>query len=78
MLGPWTGAQCGQAPSPLATPNASLTPLHPLTCPNSPPTPIGDPQCPIMLPITLLAPEYLHSLTALQYTPDIPYTLMPL
>ena len=25
LLGPWTGAQCGQAPSPLVTPNAPLT-----------------------------------------------------
>ena len=26
VLGPWTGAQCGQAPSPSATSNASPTP----------------------------------------------------
>ena len=28
VLGSWTGAQCGQAPSRPATPNACLTPLQ--------------------------------------------------
>ena len=28
VLGPWTGAQCGQAPSPLATTNTPPTPPY--------------------------------------------------
>ena len=44
-------------------PNAPLTPLHSLTPPTACYT-LGDPQCPLMLPIPLLAPEYLHSLPA--------------
>ena len=59
--GTWTGAQCGQAPSPLATP------IHPQ---NGPSTPLGAPNTP-NAPIPLLAPEYLECLLA-PYTPDTP------
>ena len=52
--------QCGQTPSPLAIPNTPYTPWCPLTAS----TPLGDTQCPCILPIPLLAPEYLHSLPA--------------
>ena len=65
----WTsgsaGAQCGEASSPLATP---MHPWHPLHTPNSP----QHPQFPLMPPIPLLAPEYLYSLPAPQYTPNGP------
>ena len=52
--------------------------LTPLTPPNGPNTPMS-PQCPLLPPIPLLAtctytpcqPQYLESVSALQYTPDI-------
>ena len=59
----WLGSQ-STCPSP-------MHPWHPYTSL----TPPGHPQCPLMPPIPLLAPEYLHSLPAPQYTPDIPHTL---
>ena len=76
LLGPWTGAQCGWAPSSPATPNAPLTCLHPLMAPTAPTPPmplypLGAPDA----PIPLLAPEDLHFLLApnaplTPYTPD--------
>ena len=72
VLGPWTGAQCGQTPSPLANPIHSWHPLNPLMplTPKQPSTPLGALQCPLMPPIPLLAPEYLESLPAPQNTSD--------
>ena len=53
--------------NPLHTPNSHWHTLHSL----------WSPEFPLMPPISHLAPEYLHSLLAPQYTPDTPYTLMP-
>ena len=39
VLGPWTVAQCGWAPTPPANPNAPLTPPTPPAIPNDPPHP---------------------------------------
>ena len=64
-----TGAQCGWAPSPLATPIHHWHPIHPLIPQNDPYTP-RSPKCPLMPPIPLLAPEYLQSLPA----PNTPLT----
>ena len=61
VLGPWTGAQCSQAPSP-ATTQCPLTPLHSLLAPWCPYTP-ATPQCP---PDALTSP----------LTPDNPTPLL--
>ena len=45
VLGPWTWAQCGQAPSPPATSNAPPNPCTPCWPPNAP-TPLGSPNAP--------------------------------
>ena len=64
----------------LQLPNAPLTLLHPwwpqslLTAPNAPltpPTPLRTPNA-LMPLVPLLAPEFLHSLSAPQCTPDSP------
>ena len=52
VLGPWTGAQCGWAPSPLAT---QYTPTPPIPIKWPPDIPLGAPNA----PTPLLAPEYL-------------------
>ena len=51
--GTWTGAQCHQTPSPLATSNASLTPLHPWPAP----PPSRNPNA----PLCHLYPSWPHS-----------------
>ena len=85
MLVPWTGAQCGWAPSPPAIPNAPLTPPHaptPLHSLQAPYTPSGPwpllsllapnaPLHPLMAPNIPLWPQCpWHLLGA----PDAPYT----
>ena len=78
VLGPWTGAQCGWAPSPPATPNAPTPP----TGPQNPYTPLA-PNSHLMYlhpywlrsmtpPNPLLAPEPLHSLLAPNAPPTHP------
>ena len=63
VLGPWTGAQCGWAPSPCAMPIHPWHPYHPKMAPWHP---LGFPNA----PTPLVAPEYLESLPA----PNTPLT----
>ena len=76
VLGPWSGAQCGWAPSLPATPSASYTPtypLHPFCPPDAPDTPT--PPMPPDAPNLLLSPQPLHLMPA----PDVsPMPLHPL
>ena len=63
----WSGSQS------TCHPNTPLTPPIPLIPPKWPPTSTRSPNAPDA-PIPLLAPKYLESLSAPQYTPDTPYT----
>ena len=77
VLGPWTGAQCDWAPSPLATPNASLTPLHPWL-PLIPQHPMSPPMLPFAT-YTPSGPWVMYTPASPPNTPLTPPTpLMPL